>query len=191
RAGRPSRVVYAGGPGNISERPITIISEEVVRSQAGDIEVIETIVIIIADRGAHSPAHVADTGLVRYIGKCPVAVVVIERAPGFPAGLHQVYAQRVDEVDARIAIVIVIEGGAPAAHRLDKILFFRRGHVSESDTGLLSNICKANRLGRTSGHRRYDSQQNNESRYESEVTKRQSWLPLMKIMGLPGHEPSL
>src|SRR5262249_22271087 len=93
RSSRPSRVVYAGGPGNISERPITIISEEVVRSQTGDIEVIETIVIVIADGGAHSPAHVADTGLVRYIGKCPVAVVVIERAPGFSAGLHQVYAQ--------------------------------------------------------------------------------------------------
>ena len=68
---------------NVGEGAIAVVSQQMVWPQAGHVDIVETIIIIIANSYSHAPSDVADPGLVRYIAKSSVAVVVIEHAPGF------------------------------------------------------------------------------------------------------------
>ena len=114
-----------------------------VLAEAGHVEVVEAVVVVVADGSAHAPAHVADARLVRHVGERAVSVVVVEGALRFPAGLHHVNGQGVDEVDVEEAVVVVIKEGHAAAHGLDDIFFFGRGDVPEGDAGLLSYVREA------------------------------------------------
>ena len=54
-----------------------------IRAQAGHVDIVPAVIVVIADRYAHAPSDVADPGLVRHIGKRSVTVVVIEDAARF------------------------------------------------------------------------------------------------------------
>ena len=97
-----------------------------VRPQAGHVDIIPAIVVVIANRYAHSPSDVTDPGLICYIGKGSVAIVVIKNASGFFLCFHHVYGQRVHQVNVQIAIIVVIKERHAATHRFNDILFFRR-----------------------------------------------------------------
>ena len=51
-----------------------------IRPQAGDVDIVPAIIIVIADCYSHAPPNIADTGLVCDVGKCAIAVIVIKSA---------------------------------------------------------------------------------------------------------------
>ncbi len=101
---------------NVGEGTVAIVSEQMVWPQAGYVDVVPPIIIVIANRYSHAPSDVTDPGLVRYIGERSVAVVVIEDAPGLLLCCHQVHCQRVNKIYVQVAIVVVIKERHAATH---------------------------------------------------------------------------
>ncbi len=152
RASRPTGIVHPSGLRYIRKCAVAVILEEAVWPKASYIQIIKPVIIIIAGGDSHSPTDVPDVGLVRYISKRAVTVVVIESAFGLLIGFDQVNGQRVDEVDVRVAIIIIIEEGDSAAHRLDNVPLLRRRDMFESDTSPLCDISKANGIRLITNH---------------------------------------
>ncbi len=96
-----------------------------VGTYAGHIKVVEAVVIVVANRHAHPPPDIGHSRLVGDVGKRPVAIVMIEGAPGSLVRLEQFYGQRVDQKDVQIAVVVIIKERYSAAHRLDDVFLFR------------------------------------------------------------------
>src|SRR5216683_154393 len=84
------------------------------------------VIIVIQERGSSGPSWIGNSRLVGDVGKGPVAVVVIESAPGSLVRLEQFDSQRVDQENIQIAVVVIIKEHYSAAHRLDYIFLFPR-----------------------------------------------------------------
>lgn len=152
RASGPTGIAHPSGLRYIRKCAVAAILEEVVWPKASYIQIIKPIIIIIPGGDSHSPTDVPDVGLVRYISKRAVTVVVIESAFGLLIGFDQVNGQGVDEVDVRVAIIIIIEEGEPPAHRLGNVALLGRGDMFESETGLPCDISKANGIRLITNH---------------------------------------
>ena len=111
-----------------------------IRAQAGHVDIVPAVIVVIADRHAHAPSDVADPGFVRHIGKRSVTVVVIEDAARFLLWLHHVHGQRVNEIDVQIAIVVVVKKRHTSAHRLYDVFFLGWWHMLELDAGLICDV---------------------------------------------------
>src|ERR1041385_3554023 len=115
-----------------------------VLAQASNEEVVEPIIIVIADGHSHSPTHVRQASLVRHIIKSAVTVVVvIKSAPSLRARLQQIDRQGVNKKNIRIAIVVVIKQRNSATHRFNYVFFIGRSNVFKSYPGLGRNIRKS------------------------------------------------
>src|ERR1700689_1787298 len=68
----------AGGPGDIGESAVAIVVEEMALSKSGDEDVIETVVVIVADCHSHAEHGHGQSGLAGYIGKSSIAIVVVQ-----------------------------------------------------------------------------------------------------------------
>src|SRR5688572_33482536 len=55
----PARVVYSSCVGNVSERTVAVVLQQMIRAEAGDVKIFEAVVIVIAGRGAHAPTDIA------------------------------------------------------------------------------------------------------------------------------------
>src|SRR5688572_23460483 len=111
-----------------------------IRPEARDVNIFKAVVVVIADSRAHAPANVGDSGFGGDLGELSVPLVAIEFALRLSFDLHQIDRKRVDEVDVEIAVVVVIDEGYAATHRLDDVALFRRGDVFECDSGGGSDV---------------------------------------------------
>src|SRR6185369_5709723 len=97
-------------------------------SHAGDEQVRESVIVVVADRNSHAVHLDIEAGAASDVREGSVAVVVVEAqraAATFVAGpVHSVHQQNVLP-----AVVIVIEKGAPGAQRLGQIFFAERAAV--------------------------------------------------------------
>src|SRR6266446_1148268 len=96
-----------------------------VGTQTGHIKVVESVVVVVANRHAHTPTDVGHSRLIGDVGKRPVAIVVIEGAFGSLVRLEQIHGQRVEKKNVQIAVVVIIKERYSSAHRLDYIFLFR------------------------------------------------------------------
>ena len=101
---------------NFGEGAVAVVSQQVIWPEAGHIDIVPAVIIVIANRYPHAPSDVTYPGMVRYVGKRSIAIVVIESASGFLSGLHHVHCQRIHEIDIQIAIVVVIKELHAATH---------------------------------------------------------------------------
>ena len=62
-----------------------------VRPEARDIKILETIVVVITDRHAHAKSDVSDACPVRYIRKGSIPIIMIERAFGLLMGFGKLH----------------------------------------------------------------------------------------------------
>jgi len=79
-----------------------------------DEEILEAVVVVIADANAVRPTWVGDAGFRGDIGEGAVAVVVVEAIAG--TRRSAVEAAPTDDEDIHPAVIVVIEEGAAAAH---------------------------------------------------------------------------
>src|ERR1700677_1791398 len=87
--------------------------------------VVVAVVVKIADGHAHAVQFHAQPGFLRYIGKRPVLIVVIQRQRGVLAHMPRP-VHTVDEHDVLPAIVVVIDEADAGAHG------FREPFLSEN-----------------------------------------------------------
>src|SRR5205814_10036263 len=102
----------------------------------GEVNVVPTVVIVIADGHAHAVHLNVEPGMRRDVGERSVAVVVVELhggALGFVAGkILAIYQQ-----DVGIAVIVVVNEGAARSHRFQQVLLSNSARVEvEADSGL-------------------------------------------------------
>ena len=125
---------------------------ERVAAVAGDVDIFEAVVVVVADRHAHAVVvlrHSGEAGLFRDIGERAVGVLVIEPVPELAVGLVGQFAIRhgivdlgaVGEEDVQPSVVVVVEQSDAASHGLDQILVRGGGvFVLEVDPGGLGDV---------------------------------------------------
>src|SRR5579863_976260 len=68
----------AGGLGYVSKRSITVVTIKAVLPKIGTEDVLESIVVVVADADARGPSHGLQSCLLRNVGEGAVAIVLVE-----------------------------------------------------------------------------------------------------------------
>src|SRR4029077_3003606 len=125
-----------------------IVAIEDAFAVLGDVEVGETIAVIVADGDSLPEAACAHAGFLSYISESSVAIVVVERVAEGRSGREEIAGTTIDEVQVHPAVVVVVEECAARARRLGEILFGRfAGDVLPGDaTGGRKDLLE--RIGR-------------------------------------------
>ena len=148
RAGGKSRIGNTGFGGHVGKLAIVKITKQVIRTDCGDIDVVVSVIVIIADSAAESIHLDRESGLTRHVSKCAVFIIVVEggiRIGGFMS--RPVHG--IDKKDVLPAVVIVIDEADTATHRFRQIFLSEgAGVVLETNTGLSSNVSELDGAGR-------------------------------------------
>ena len=119
----------AGLRGDVGERAVAVVPEQDVRTDRGDVEIEEAVVVDVADRDAGlvgPAAHGGDSGLGGDVGERAVVIVVVQRV--------RRVGRAVDEVEILEAVVVVVERGDAGAEGLVHELVRRgAGGMHEGD----------------------------------------------------------
>src|SRR5580704_2005779 len=101
--------------GGIGEGSVAIVVPQGAITPVGDVQVVETIIIVVARANALAPASAGNAGFEGDIGKGAVPVVLVEpahwRLTRWPLGFK---AGTVHQKDIEPAIVVVVDEGAAA-----------------------------------------------------------------------------
>ena len=111
---------------------------EGVAAVAGDVEVGEAVVVVVADRHPHAVAvlrHPGEARLLRDVGEGAVRLLVEEAVPEagvrlvgpLPRGHGILEPRAVREEDVQPAVLVVVEEGDASAHGLEQVLVRGRG----------------------------------------------------------------
>ena len=164
-AGRPALVVHAGLARDIGESPVAVVVIKNVRAEVGDVEVLETVVVVIPNRHAHAVADVPDAGFFRDVLKPQPAALdeqVAEKAvSGFPSGrrrkqrlLARLELAPLHQINVQVAVVVVVEQRHARAHDLRHEVFARGAiEVVEVEADFCRHITEDRRAQRRSARR--------------------------------------
>src|SRR5258708_8453467 len=110
-------------------------------ADGGDKDVIKSVVVIIADRHTHAIDIQAQAGSRGNVGKCCVAIVVVEPKSIAAGGFMSGPAFAVDEQDVSIAVVVVVNKGAARTQGFRQV-FLTEGTivVDKTNAGGLGDV---------------------------------------------------
>src|SRR6266851_5470037 len=112
----------AGFFADVGEGAVAVVVVENVFSAVGDEEIVETVVIVVADADTLSPAEMQQAGFGGDVGERAIAIVLEEMICGFLACGETFEAPAVDEKNIQPAVVVVIVERDAAAGGFEKIL---------------------------------------------------------------------
>src|SRR5580692_4011881 len=126
-AGTPlADVSYSGLRCHVGKCAIPVVVIEDASSVAEHEEVRESVVVVVADRNAHTKqAFSTNPGAFRNIAKGTVAVVLIQGAPQWPPRGIQARGGPIRKIDIQQTILVVIDPPTTRTHRFNQILFNR------------------------------------------------------------------
>ena len=134
---------------HVGEGAVAVVTVEAILAVAGDEEVVEAIVVVIADADTHGPARLAEAGFLGDVGEGAVAVVLVESIAG--PGRNAVQAATGEQENIHPSIVVVVDEGAAGAHDFEDVggLFVLpvEGGVGESGGGAHVNEARKRRGG--------------------------------------------
>src|SRR6185369_8825594 len=99
-----------------------------------------SVVVVVADRRAHPPAWISDTGLVGNVSKRAVMVVMKQGTSRFLALKRRFDCLCVGEVNIGPAVTVVVDESNARAHRLDDELLLWTRQVFKVNSGGSRNI---------------------------------------------------
>src|SRR2546425_10566760 len=125
-AGVPALAIAcdAGLGADVGEGAIAVVVVETVFAEVGDEEVVEAVVVVIADANALSPAGMNEAGFDGDIGEGGVAIVFEEAIGGRAARRKTFEASAGDEKNVEPAVVVVVVEGDAAAGGFEQIFVF-------------------------------------------------------------------
>ena len=137
---RPPAAPNARARRHVSERAVAVVVIQRVVAVAGDVNIRESVVVIIPGGYAHAVVSFASVGearLLRHISETAVRILTVQAVPvsRSAAGKFRrqfdriIEAAAVDKENVEQSVVVVVEQGHPAAHRLDQVLL-RSGRIA-------------------------------------------------------------
>jgi len=120
--GAPARLVVeqAGVFGDIGEGAVTIVAEQDVLAEIGAENVVEAVIIIIADADPVGPADRVETSFFGDVGESAVAIVFVKAIGGL--GRRAVNAGATKQEEIHPAIIVVVDEGTTTAIGFDDVL---------------------------------------------------------------------
>ena len=131
-----------GLDGDVGEGAVAIVVEELVVIDAGDVEVDESVVVVVSGGDAHGVAEAGEAGLRGDVGEGSVAVVVEEAVVEGGIGFVERWdLGAVGEEEVEQTVVVVVEGGDSAGHGFDGVAVRAGAAVEgEGDFRLLDDV---------------------------------------------------
>src|SRR5229473_2372588 len=158
-AGVPALAVSgdAGFFADVCEGAVTVVVVENVFSEVGNEEIVEAVVVVIADANGLPPAGMEQAGFSGDVRESSVAIVFEEMRSGFLSGRETFEAPAVDKKNVQPAVVVVIVESDAAAGGFEKILVLVLAAVNGFgvQAGFARDVKEGNakivRVSRTSG----------------------------------------
>src|ERR1700688_803816 len=111
----------AGGFGEIGKSAITVVAVKRVLSKVGAKNILEAVVVVVADANSTSPPYGVQAGFFGDVGKCTVAVIFVKPIGGALGCASEAGAGENEQIHP--AVIIVINEGAAASGGFDDVLF--------------------------------------------------------------------
>src|SRR5215472_6146547 len=141
RPPQPRRLGYIG------KRAVAVVVEKMTLAEGRDEDIVEAVVIVIADCNPQAVEGNGQTGLAGDIAKGSIMVVVIELRRGRPHLRMSGPIRAIDQQNVGVTIVVVIDEGTAGPHSLRQILFPECAIVVyEADAGLSADIAEGDVL---------------------------------------------
>src|SRR4029077_18972021 len=133
------------GLGDVGKSAIAIVVEEMALADSGNENVVEAVVVVVADGDSESEERNAEAGLARHVGEGAVMIVVVELQRGRAVFGMAGPVLAVDEQDVGKPVVVVIDERAAGAHGFREP-FLSEGSVvvREVDAGLGGDVAEGN-----------------------------------------------
>src|SRR5258708_1559985 len=110
--------------GDVGEGGVAVVVVENIFAEVGDEKIVETVVVVIADADALSPARMMQAGFGSDVGEGAVAIVFEKMRNRFLASRKTFEAPAVDEENIQPAVVVVIVKSDTAAGGFEKVFVF-------------------------------------------------------------------
>src|SRR5262249_23942931 len=132
-AGTPSSAPDARLRGYIGKGSVAIIVIQGISAVAGYIDILEAVIVVVADRHSHAVevlGHSAEPGFPGNIAESAIRILVVQTIPEFrirfvrhlAVGHGIVNASAVDKEEVQPSIVVIVQQSDPAPHGLDQVL---------------------------------------------------------------------
>src|SRR5258708_4955876 len=117
----PSRLLVpkTGGLGHVGKRSISVVAIETILPKIRAEDVLESVIVVVADTDSGGPSHRLQPGLFRHIGKSTVAVV-LEKAIGCARRIS-VQASPRKKKNSHPPVVVVFDESTATAGRPQNI----------------------------------------------------------------------
>ena len=102
--------------GHVGERAVAVVAIEHVLAVVGDEEIVEAVVVVVADGHRRGPARSRQPGLLGHVGEGAVAVVLVEAIGRARRRAFEARAAQHEDVEP--AVVVVVEERHAAARPL-------------------------------------------------------------------------
>src|SRR5205823_6152663 len=112
---------HAGFLANVSEGAVPVVVVENIFSEVGDEEIVEPVVVVVADAHALPPAGMYQTGFGGDVGEGAVTIVLEKMRKGFLSGGKAFETPAVHEKNIQPAVVVVIVESDSAASGFEEI----------------------------------------------------------------------
>ncbi len=109
------------GFGDVGESAVAVVAVKRVLAEVGAKNVLEAIVVEVADADSASPADRMQTGFFGDVGECTVAVIFVEAIGGALGSAAEASAGENEQIHP--AVIIVIDESAAASGGFDDVLF--------------------------------------------------------------------
>src|SRR6185369_3856605 len=116
------RIGDAGGLSHFGERAVAIVAIELVRSEAGCVDVEVPIVVVVANGTSAVPAAVAQMSFEGYVGEGSVAVVPEQVVVGMLVSRLQLSRSAIYQKNVLKTVVVVVKEANPLAIDIYQIL---------------------------------------------------------------------
>ena len=90
-----------------------------------DVEILKSVAIVVAHRNALPEPSGCDTGLLGHIGKCSVAIVLIQRVAQWLGRREKIALAAVHQIDVHPAVVVVVKERTACPSRLRQVFRVR------------------------------------------------------------------
>ena len=105
--------------GDVGERAVAVVAVEDVLAPVGDEEIVEAVVVVVADGDRRRPAGARQAGLRGHVGERAVAIVLVQAVGR--AGGRAFEARAAEDEDIQPAVVVVVEEGDAAADGFEDV----------------------------------------------------------------------
>ena len=136
---------HAGFFANVGEGAVPVVVVENIFSEVGDEEIVEPVVVVVADAHALPPAGMNQTGFGGDVGEGAVTIILEKMRKGFLSGGKAFEAPAVHEKNIQPAVVVVIVESDSTASGFEEIFIFVFATENSfgMEAGLASNVDEA------------------------------------------------